>query len=68
MALIAALLREPKPSRRSTKAWVRFVIGFIWSRPFLGALEVDVDRGLEDAGSLNFHRRVHGHLRGWRSC
>src|SRR5262249_25569124 len=47
MALIAVLLREPK--RQSSQQHRRFdVVGFILVATFLGALEIVLDRGLED--------------------
>src|SRR6202030_4187167 len=48
MALITALLREPKRQPSQHKGRVFDVIGFILVATFLGALEVVLDRGLED--------------------
>src|SRR6266404_3914550 len=51
MAMIALLLREPKTARaeRQSQQGNKFdVVGFILIATFLGALEVVLDRGLED--------------------
>jgi MFS transporter, DHA2 family, multidrug resistance protein len=50
MALIAAILREPAPAAgRTAQQRIRFdVVGFMLVATFLGALEVVLDRGLED--------------------
>src|SRR6202045_674976 len=48
MALIAALLREPKRQQSQQQGHGFDVIGFILVATFLGALEVVLDRGLED--------------------
>jgi MFS transporter, DHA2 family, multidrug resistance protein len=48
MALIAALLREPKRQPSQHQGHGFDVIGFILVATFLGALEVILDRGLED--------------------
>src|ERR1700731_821666 len=48
MALIAALLREPKRQPSQHQGHGFDVIGFILVATFLGALEVVLDRGLED--------------------
>src|SRR5215468_10686190 len=48
MALIAVLLREPKRQQQSQQGHGFDVIGFILVATFLGALEVLLDRGLED--------------------
>src|ERR1700731_4389034 len=52
MALISLLLREPSTARAAARAkqqGVRFdVVGFMLVATFLGALEVVLDRGLED--------------------
>src|SRR6516162_6630924 len=48
MALIAVLLREPKRQRPQQQGYGFDVIGFILVATFLGALEVVLDRGLED--------------------
>src|SRR5580693_5880927 len=48
MALIAVLLREPKRPRAQQQGHGFDVIGFILVATFLGALEVVLDRGLED--------------------
>jgi DHA2 family multidrug resistance protein len=52
MALIALVLREPPTARAAVRAQqqgVRFdVVGFMLVATFLGALEVVLDRGLED--------------------
>src|ERR1700733_11799035 len=49
MALIAAILREPARAAGQTAQQGRFdVIGFMLVATFLGALEVVLDRGLED--------------------
>jgi DHA2 family multidrug resistance protein len=47
MALIAVLLREPKRQQKQ-QGYGFDVIGFILVATFLGALEVVLDRGLED--------------------
>src|SRR6516164_9436697 len=48
MALIAVLLREPKRQQPQQRGYGFDVIGFILVATFLGALEVVLDRGLED--------------------
>src|ERR1700719_4586464 len=48
MALIAALLREPKRQPSQQQGHGFDVIGFVLVATFLGALEVVLDRGLED--------------------
>ena len=48
MALIAVLLREPKRQQSQQQGHGFDVIGFILVATFLGALEVVLDRGLED--------------------
>src|SRR5215468_2036605 len=48
MALIAAILRESKRQQQSQQGHGFDVIGFILVATFLGALEVVLDRGLED--------------------
>src|ERR1700686_2469284 len=51
MAMIALVLREPKTARaeRQSQQGIKFdVVGFILIATFLGALEVVLDRGLED--------------------
>jgi DHA2 family multidrug resistance protein len=48
MALIAVLLREPKRRQSHQQDRGLDVIGFILVATFLGALEVVLDRGLED--------------------
>jgi DHA2 family multidrug resistance protein len=48
MALIAAILREPKRQPSQHQGHGFDVIGFILVATFLGALEVILDRGLED--------------------
>jgi DHA2 family multidrug resistance protein len=48
MALIAVLLREPKRRPSQQQGYGFDVIGFILVATFLGALEVVLDRGLED--------------------
>jgi DHA2 family multidrug resistance protein len=48
MALIAVLLREPKRPPLQQQGQGFDVIGFIFVATFLGALEVVLDRGLED--------------------
>ncbi|MBO0710953.1 MAG: DHA2 family efflux MFS transporter permease subunit, partial [Acetobacteraceae bacterium] len=51
-AAIAALLREPRQDAAARKEWRQSggfdVIGFVLVATFLGALEVMLDRGLED--------------------
>ena len=66
MTLIALLLRESPTARAEAQQQrgKRFdVVGFVLVATFLGALEVVLDRGLEDDwfGST-LHRDVHGHL------
>jgi DHA2 family multidrug resistance protein len=48
MALIAVLLREPKRQQARQQGHGFDVIGFVLVASFLGALEVVLDRGLED--------------------
>src|SRR6201993_178749 len=48
MALIAVLLRQPKRQQSQQQGYGFDVIGFILVATFLGALEVVLDRGLED--------------------
>jgi MFS transporter, DHA2 family, multidrug resistance protein len=48
MALIAVLLREPKRQQSQQQGQGFDVIGFVLVATFLGALEVVLDRGLED--------------------
>jgi MFS transporter, DHA2 family, multidrug resistance protein len=48
MAMIALVLREPKRQQSQQQALGFDVIGFILVATFLGALEVVLDRGLED--------------------
>ncbi|HEY2757688.1 MAG TPA: DHA2 family efflux MFS transporter permease subunit [Pseudolabrys sp.] len=51
VAMIALVLREPRPARAESQSQQgnRFdVVGFILIATFLGALEVVLDRGLED--------------------
>jgi len=51
MALIALVLREPKTARAESQSQQKSkfdVVGFILIATFLGALEVVLDRGLED--------------------
>jgi MFS transporter, DHA2 family, multidrug resistance protein len=48
MALIAVLLREPKREQARQQGHGFDVIGFVLVATFLGALEVVLDRGLED--------------------
>jgi MFS transporter, DHA2 family, multidrug resistance protein len=48
MALIAVLLREPKREQARQQGYGFDVIGFVLVATFLGALEVVLDRGLED--------------------
>ena len=49
MGLIATLLREPAESRQPQSQTERFdLVGFVLVATFLGALEVMLDRGLED--------------------
>jgi MFS transporter, DHA2 family, multidrug resistance protein len=48
MALIAVLLREPKRQQSQQQDHGFDVIGFVLVATFLGALEVVLDRGLED--------------------
>jgi DHA2 family multidrug resistance protein len=48
MALIAVLLREPKRPPAQQRSQGFDVIGFVLVATFLGALEVVLDRGLED--------------------
>jgi DHA2 family multidrug resistance protein len=48
MALIAVLLREPKREQAQQQGLGFDVIGFVLVATFLGALEVVLDRGLED--------------------
>src|SRR5262249_40207511 len=48
MALIAVLLREPKRQQSQRQGHGFDVIGFVLVATFLGALEVVLDRGLED--------------------
>jgi DHA2 family multidrug resistance protein len=48
MALIAMLLREPKRQQSQRQDYGFDVIGFVLVATFLGALEVVLDRGLED--------------------
>jgi DHA2 family multidrug resistance protein len=51
MAMIALVLRDPRPARAESQSQQgnRFdVVGFILIATFLGALEVVLDRGLED--------------------
>jgi MFS transporter, DHA2 family, multidrug resistance protein len=48
IALIAVLLHEPKPQQPQQQRQGFDVIGFILVATFLGALEVVLDRGLED--------------------
>jgi DHA2 family multidrug resistance protein len=48
MALIALLLREPKQQQSHQQGHGFDVIGFLLVATFLGALEVVLDRGLED--------------------
>jgi DHA2 family multidrug resistance protein len=48
MALIAALLRGPKRQQSQQQGHGFDVIGFVLVATFLGALEVVLDRGLED--------------------
>jgi MFS transporter, DHA2 family, multidrug resistance protein len=48
MAFIAVLLREPKRQQSQLQGYGFDIIGFILVATFLGALEVVLDRGLED--------------------
>jgi DHA2 family multidrug resistance protein len=48
MALIAVLLREPKRQQSQQQGSGFDVVGFVLVATFLGALEVVLDRGLED--------------------
>src|ERR1700694_1015240 len=48
MALIAMILREPKRQPSQQQGYGFDIIGFILVATFLGALEVVLDRGLED--------------------
>jgi len=48
MGLIAAILREPAGRERPSPAERFDIIGFVLVATFLGALEVMLDRGLED--------------------
>jgi DHA2 family multidrug resistance protein len=48
MALIAVLLREPRREQSQQQGHGFDVIGFVLVATFLGALEVVLDRGLED--------------------
>jgi MFS transporter, DHA2 family, multidrug resistance protein len=48
MALIAVLLHEPKRQQLRQQGYGFDIIGFILVATFLGALEVVLDRGLED--------------------
>ena len=48
MALIAVLLRGPKRQQSQQQGYGFDIIGFILVATFLGALEVVLDRGLED--------------------
>ena len=74
MALIALILRESAAAvaerRRLQQQGGGFdLVGFLLVATFLGALEVMLDRGLEDDWfGVDLHRHGRGRLRAWPSC